>query len=79
MGPIKVENLIARFGNSYYELFAAKENSQRIVFSYLFTVEEEINKTPAEIKREELTRNGVSTTEKPDEFMMDVILENTSE
>lgn len=74
--PIKVENLIFNIGNDYYEVFAADDGSQQIFFSYIFSVEEEkevIN------KRRTLTRHGVSTTKKPRDSFMDLILEKTSE
>lgn len=38
-GPIKIEKLIMNFGEDYYEIFVAEDNSQQIFFSYIFSVE----------------------------------------
>lgn len=72
-GPIKTERLIFQHNNGFYEIFVEENSPQRVLFSYLFEVEEK--EKSIKNNRQQLTKNGVSSTQEPEDFFIDIILE----
>lgn len=73
LGTPTVENLIYQSDNKVYAILADEEDPQVFYFYYLFEIEENQGKS-AKIKKEFMTENGLSITEKlPDAFLEEVL------